>query len=126
MSKYEVTLVHPIKSKLPIIVTGSFDMDKIVKVAFEVDTKLIKKEGSYKRYYEDISGRKYLVENKDSLNVKLSYLDILNVIEHMCKNDQDLSKQVGPGGLEFLLFDAIRDLKGVDFFKEEEELTNHE
>lgn len=120
MGVFEASIVYPTRSKSPVRITGDFDIDDIVKVVFEAeDVRLVKKDGYYKRFYQDMKGRKFMVEDKNSLNVKLTSLDIINMVEHMCKNDQDLKKHVGPGGLEFLIFDAIRDLKGVDFFKEE-------
>lgn len=51
--------------------------------------------------------------------VTLDHESLLKISEHIQKNDEIIRKQVGPAQLEILIFQAIRDITGVDFIEYE-------
>jgi hypothetical protein len=52
--------------------------------------------------------------------VTLNYEDIIQIIECICIEDRDMRVKVGSAQIEYLIFKAIRDIKQMDFFKEEQ------
>lgn len=70
-----------------------------------------------------INSREYF-KVEIELTVTLNYDDLVNIPERMCKEDDTLSRHVGVAWVEYLLCEAIRHLKGVDFFKEEQRLID--
>ena len=61
---------------------------------------------------------------KEKYEVTLNSNDILKITEMICKRDETIRKKVGPASLEYELFQAIRTLKGIDFFEEEDKLSS--
>ncbi len=54
----------------------------------------------------------------------MDYEDIVKIINQMCKEDEDLKKKIGSAQLEYLAFKTIKDMKQIDFLKEEQRLSD--
>lgn len=53
------------------------------------------------------------------MEVTLTSEDIIKIVTHMCERKDSLKINVDVGRLEYVLFDAIKNIKQVDFFNEE-------
>lgn len=88
-----------------------------IKHYFNVITFPCKLEGGF-RYHSTVD-KKHNFKVFVFPEVILNYEDLLKISDYFCKQESIIREKVGPAFFELLLFRIIRDLKGVDFFKEE-------
>lgn len=101
-------------------IEDDIDLYNAILILFSMEACLSKTEGDYEIWSAIYHKEYFRVEKvKDvELIVTLTFEEILKITERMCKGDERMRNHVGIAWLEYLIFEAIRHVKKVDFLTE--------